>query len=180
MRHILSLLAMIGCFSLFSQVVTEEDISKMRKQIEMEAIDLKIRLKQQDFWLTEEDKNIYIEFSQDTFRIERLLAIRLEKELTDRDMSIAIYDAEVEYDKLLNKYYQLLLKKLGSQHQESLRKAQRLWIQFRDAEKELYYDIKFLKIDTPGTIENLLLASHSFDLTKARTVEIFNYLRQAE
>jgi uncharacterized protein YecT (DUF1311 family) len=44
------------------------------------------------------------------------------------------------WDQRLNRSYQALLKQLTSDRQKSLRAAQRLWLQYRDANCGFYFD----------------------------------------
>ena len=71
-----------------------------------------------------------------------------------------------QWDKRLNAAYQQALKDAVSPQQaEQLRKAQRLWVQFRDANC-LYYDLG------EGTIARIETGYCSKDLTKARALEL--------
>lgn len=55
------------------------------------------------------------------------------------DMSIC-YSAELKKaNKALNQFYQSLLKELDKADRESLRRAQRSWVQYRDADCESEY-----------------------------------------
>lgn len=49
----------------------------------------------------------------------------------------AIWEAEVDYDRLLNKYYTILLHSLNLEDQEVLKTSQRNWLKFRDSEQNL-------------------------------------------
>ena len=71
-----------------------------------------------------------------------------------------------QWDKRLNAAYQQALKDAVSPQQaEQLRKAQRLWVQFRDANC-LYYDLG------EGTIARIETGYCSKDLAKARALEL--------
>ena len=60
---------------------------------------------------------------------------------TQAEMNKTAYTAYEESDKRLNEVYQLILSeyKLDTAFINSLKKSQRIWIQFRDAELEMKY-----------------------------------------
>jgi uncharacterized protein YecT (DUF1311 family) len=70
-----------------------------------------------------------------------------------------------QWDKRMNAAYQEALKDAEPKQREQLRKAQRLWIQFRDANC-LYYDLG------EGTIARIEAGYCMKDLTKTRAVEL--------
>jgi uncharacterized protein YecT (DUF1311 family) len=75
-------------------------------------------------------------------------------------------DATEKWDKRLNEAYrEALADATSKQQREQLRKAQRLWVQFRDANC-MYYALG------EGTISRLDSASCMFDMTKSRAVEL--------
>jgi uncharacterized protein YecT (DUF1311 family) len=75
-------------------------------------------------------------------------------------------------DKRLNAAYQRALKEAQSDKQrEQLRKAQRLWIQFRDAECE-YYELG------EGTIARIYGGECMLNLTRARAEELERAVEQ--
>ena len=71
-----------------------------------------------------------------------------------------------QWDKRLNAAYQQALKDAVDKKQaEQLRKAQRLWVQYRDANC-LYYDLG------EGTIARIETGYCTVDLTKTRALEL--------
>jgi uncharacterized protein YecT (DUF1311 family) len=70
-----------------------------------------------------------------------------------------------QWDKRMTVAYQEALKDAQPKQREQLRKAQRLWIQFRDANC-LYYDLG------EGTIARIEAGYCMEDLTKTRAVEL--------
>lgn len=75
-------------------------------------------------------------------------------------------DVTEKWDKRLNEAYREALTDATSNRQrEQLRKAQRLWVQFRDANC-MYYALG------EGTISRLDSASCMFDMTRSRAVEL--------
>ena len=69
------------------------------------------------------------------------------------------------WDKQLNTAYQAALKAAGPKQAEQLRKAQRQWIKYRDANC-LYYDLG------EGTIARIEAGSCMLDMTKSRAEEL--------
>ena len=76
----------------------------------------------------------------------------------------------------MNKYYQKLLNKLKESDKETLRQAQRNWIKFRDSEMKLIHIIYSLNYSGPGFLPILFEGSTISELTKNRTIEIYNLL----
>ena len=122
------------------------------------------------------DKQVSIDFQIDTFLIERLLSKRISIDYSTAGMTKAAYDAEIEYDKLLNKYYQILLKKLNDSDKDILKLSQRNWIQYRDSERKLNSEIAKDEYSGGGTMQRIIVASGYTEITKKRVIELYNYL----
>jgi uncharacterized protein YecT (DUF1311 family) len=81
------------------------------------------------------------------------------------DIVKCLADATAKWDKRLNAAYQGALKDIPANQREQLRTAQRLWLQYRDANC-LYYGLG------EGTIARINAGSCMFDMTKARVKEL--------
>ena len=81
------------------------------------------------------------------------------------EMVKCLADATAKWDKRLNEAYRETLKEGPREQREQLRKAQRLWLQYRDANCD-YYGL------SEGSIARVLAASCLFDMTKARAKEL--------
>jgi uncharacterized protein YecT (DUF1311 family) len=88
----------------------------------------------------------------------------------------AVYAAEKEYDKLLNKYYQILLNKMKDIDREVLRETQRNWIQFRDSEKSLAATLTKDHYTGGGSMYKITLAFEILTITKRRVNEIYHHI----
>lgn len=119
---------------------------------------------------------ISIEFRQDTMMIEQQVSDMLEKDYSTLGMVKAVSSLEDGYDKLLNKYYQMLLMKLKEEDRNTLIEAQRNWIKFRDSEKALIRTISSDTYTGGGTMWGPVSASVRADLTKDRLIDIYHYL----
>ena len=82
-----------------------------------------------------------------------------------QQMMECVAAATAKWDKRLNAAYRDTLKDAPEAQREPLRKAQRLWLQYRDANCE-YYALG------EGTISRLEAGSCMFDMTKARAKEL--------
>ena len=127
-------------------------------------------------YLTEYEKELSLEFALDTFRIEKLLWEKIDYDPSTGGMVRTLHEAEEQYDKLLNKYYQRLLKKLKEEDQEVLRETQRNWIQFRDSERKLNYLLAKMDYSGGGSIQSIFVADEYLSYTKKRVEEIYGYL----
>ena len=81
------------------------------------------------------------------------------------EMVACLAAATAKWDKRLNAAYRDALKEAPAAQREPLRKAQRLWLQYRDANCE-YYALG------EGSIARLNAGSCLFDLTKSRAQEL--------
>ncbi len=83
------------------------------------------------------------------------------------EMVRCLAEATAKWDKRLNEAYREALndKEAPKEQREQLRKAQRLWLQYRDANCE-YYALG------EGSISRLNAGSCLFDMTKARAKEL--------
>ncbi len=136
---------------------------------------LKHDLEQKEY-LSDFEKEISISFQLDTFRIEKQLQKNIEKDSSTAGMVQAAYDAEKNYDLLLNKYYQVLLNKLNASDREALKLAQRNWVYFRDSERKLSNGLVKEEYSGGGSLQRLVVAADYLDLTKKRVVDLHKYL----
>lgn len=143
-------------------------VNHLVKQLKdsLESIDVSIN----------EKHELTLMFALDTLKIERTLALSLEVNYTTAGVVNAIGYAHVQYEKLLNKYYSILLAKLDKEDREVLRKAQREWLKFRDYEQELIYLLSQDKYSGVGTIQNVLVSDSIYEVTRSRTIQLYQYL----
>lgn len=172
------LLIMILASALAQAQPTEVDKQKLAEF--NAAIDSDIKklrdILEQNNYTTDLEKQRNVEFPLDTFRIERMLQLRLSTDYSTAGMVNAGSEAEKEYDKLLNKYYQILLNRLKEEDKEILRESQRNWIAFRDSEQKLNRLLTDESYSGGGTIQGVISMSRSLELTKKRVFEIREYL----
>jgi len=147
---------------------------QVQKSVNNEAMALAQRMKSIDG-----NDSISIAFSVDTFRIERTMELRLEQESNTHAMNAQMENATEAYDKLLNRYYQQLLKILQGEDKKTLITAQRAWIAFRDAELSMIGTAGKEQYSGGGTMQSNINAASYLDLVKQRTVQIFNHLDRA-
>jgi uncharacterized protein YecT (DUF1311 family) len=116
-----------------------------------------------------------IEFSVDTFRIEQLASKRMEIDYSTYSMIEATVELTASYDKLLNKYYNKLLKALKPEDQKILISAQRAWLVYREGEIKLINTMVKDEYSGGGTIQSLRAVGSYGSLVVNRTKEIFEY-----
>lgn len=100
---------------------------------------------------------------------------------TQTEMNMKANKTYQEADKELNKVYQKILKEYKSDvvFIDRLKKAQRIWITFRDAELEM----KFPEEDKQaayGSMYSLCASSYLKELTEERTQRLKEWLKGAE
>lgn len=155
--------------------ISDSDVSELKAKIENEIVDLR---KQQDTadYFSINDKQLCIEFNIDTYRIDTLMVRMINVDFSNQGMVQATSYATVAYDKLLNKYYKKLLTKLNLADQETLRMAQRNWIQYRDSEVKLIDTLSNFEYAGVGLDQRLFAAADILEITKSRVLAIYEHL----
>ncbi|MCL2132371.1 MAG: DUF1311 domain-containing protein [Lentimicrobiaceae bacterium] len=118
------------------------------------------------------------EFKQDTARVEQKNRDMIEKDNSTYGLQEANKVLEIEYDRLLNKYYKMLYDKLDSNGKKALAATQLNWIKFRDAEKELISELHQNTYNEMGggTIWGVLYGDYASQITRQRVFVLYNYL----
>lgn len=74
-------------------------------------------------------------------------------------------------DKELNDVYVKLMKRSDEKNKEFLKKAQRAWLVFRDADSQFQYDMF-----RDGTLASVVGSQRMVNLTKARAADLKGYM----
>lgn len=155
--------------------LTEAKLVQIKAQLETQTIKFKDSL----IKAAEGDATpLDIEFETDVYRVEKLADKKVAIDYTTSGMTAAIVQLNNDYDKLLNKYYVILMKKLNPKDQEKLKVAQRNWLQFRDSEIQIIGIISKTVYSGGGTIQSNIMAGRISDLTKNRLLSIKDHLNQ--
>ena len=175
-----SFIIILGLFCLYvaysgSPKDSEKNIESIKMEIEESCVEFKAKLDDEEY-ISDYDKKITAMFKLDTFRIERLLSARINLYPSTHDVTQAIYYAEMQYDTLMNKYYKILLDKLSQEDREYLRKAQRSWLEYRDNEKELAYQLSKDEYSGGGSIQQIIVSSDDMEITKRRVLDLYYYM----
>jgi uncharacterized protein YecT (DUF1311 family) len=155
--------------------VTDREMKAMRQQIEKEAQMLRRELEKEEYD-SDFAKEVSIGYQLDAFRIDQLLKQRINIDYSTSGMVTATYEAESEYDDLLNKYYQKLQAKLSGADKAVLKQSQKNWLQFRDSERELNTLLTKDEYSGGGTIQRTIGSDCDLELTKARVKGLVEYL----
>lgn len=161
----------------FSQAISDTDIAGYKQEIQAESQKLRQELLQKD---NPYDCNIQmvVNFQIDTFLIERFQAKMESIDESTAGICQSLYNLEADYDKLLNKYYQMLLKKLNNEDKKLLKQSQLNWLSYRDSERELNNEIAKEEYSGGGSMQLTFIAYHYADITKKRVFELFHYLNR--
>ncbi len=149
--------------------ITPQILQKLKADIEKQVPIFRQKLSTQDFTADR------IEFSVDTFRIEQLVSKRMQIDYSTVGMNTTVEEMAISYDKLLNKYYNKLLKLLNTEDKKTLINAQRSWLTYRDAETKLIGTMTKEEYSGGGTIQSTNAVGAHADLIVKRTIEIFKY-----
>lgn len=173
--HIFIFLFLVVQSTLSQNRISDTDISAIKANIENEISDLSKRLATEDYSSLNE-KQLSIDFNIDTYRIDTLMARIINVDYSNQGMVQAISNATVAYDKLLNKYYKILMTKLNIADQETLKLAQRNWIQYRDSEIMLINALSKIEYVGVGLDQRLFDAADILEITKRRVIAIYEHL----
>lgn len=116
-----------------------------------------------------------IEFTVDTFRIEQVVSKRMDIDYSTAGMNTTVDEMTSSYDKLLNKYYNKLLKMLKPEDKKVLVAAQKAWLAYRDAEAKLIGTMTKDEYSGGGSIQSNIATGSYSDIVVKRAIEIFNY-----
>jgi len=164
----------------YSQVgIYEAKLKKEKAKIEQDAIKLKSELKK-SVKSTAFLKQIIIDFSIDTFIIERLILAKQKLNPSNVNVANSYVMAEASYQKLLEKHYQLLLGKLNGQDQEILRQSQFYWMQLYNSEINFSNTISKDEYSGGGTMQELFKTHTILKFTKSRVVNVVQYLSRMQ
>jgi len=108
-----------------------------------------------------------------------LLAIECNPDGTQIEMNQCAYDDFLKADKALNDTYQVLIKKSKGDktYIKALRKAQRAWIVFRDAELDAMFSCADEAINLCwGSMVGLLYPNAKAEITRERTKKLQYYI----
>lgn len=120
------------------------------------------------------------DFIVDTMKVEARFEMDLESDYSTAGMVNATYKAEEGYDKLLNKYYQILYSHLNKKDKAILKKAQVSWLAFRDNERLLFGSLTDEAYSGGGSIQRIFASHRYFTLTKNRVIQLAQYYLNAE
>ena len=115
------------------------------------------------------------EFSIDTFRISQTVSKRMDIDYSTIGINFTVNEMTSAYDKLMNKYYNKLLKALRPEDKKVLINAQRAWLAFRNAEEKFIGTMTKEVYSGGGTIQSTIATGAYSDLVVQRTIELFEY-----
>ncbi|NRS88557.1 uncharacterized protein YecT (DUF1311 family) [Flavobacterium sp. 7E] len=173
--RLLLFLLLSAAFVNAQEGLTPAKLAEIEAQVDKQALKFKDSLIKRNAGA---DFSLHNEFETDIYRAEKLADKKVEVDYSTAGMTSAIVDLNKDYDKLLNKYYAILMKKLQPKDQEKLKISQRNWIKFRDSEDELIGIITKTEYSGGGTIQSNIMAGRISDLTKSRLYFIKGHLNQ--
>lgn len=179
MKHLLLVISVaMFAFSAVSQLSVPEldSLKKIWKiDLEQQVVDKGIGQYDKEFSNTFAD-SLFAQFQIDTFMVEGVYGYQLAADVSTYGSNRATKDCEASYDQLLNKYYNVLLKKLNKEDRKQLIAAQSAWSKFRDAEREVNSLLVKSEYSGGGTIQQLIHSSQNLYITKMRVFELVGYL----
>ncbi|WP_343747709.1 lysozyme inhibitor LprI family protein [Fluviicola sp.] len=179
-----TLLTMIALLSIpfaYSQTdikeVSKSDSIRFEKIIKESTDSLKQVLTSKEY-LNEAEKKVSIEFASDTLTISKRFELYVAQDYSDYGMKTASLKMLEAYEKLLNKYYRMLLVALNPEDREILKVTQRNWIKYRESEKQMNELISKDNYSGGGSIQVLFVLSREIEMTQNRVIEFYNYIER--
>jgi uncharacterized protein YecT (DUF1311 family) len=124
---------------------------------------------------SETDKKLYVIGGFTTHPIDELHNNCLETPIGQSTMGMIDCNNQAydNWDHYLNHIYKTLSAQLQKETKTSLRKSQRNWIQFRDAQEDSMREMMGSK---EGTMWGIIMSSNSIEITKSQTLRLAMYL----
>lgn len=122
------------------------------------------------------EKSTTVSFRVDTFLVEDFLSRRLEVDFSTMSMVDAYYQAEMEYEKLVNKYYQMLYNKISDSDKPTLKLAHEKWGSFKNAEIELIEKLSNEEYSGGGSYIAIGVIYEKMLLNKERAIAYYEKL----
>lgn len=169
MKKIVVVLVCMISFSSYAQL-TQAQLDRLKFQVDSAGSML------HELLLREGKTKLNATFTVDTFKVESMMKLKMRMDTSKAEHVVAINDAEIEYDFLLDKYYKILLGRHDEKSQKSLAAAQKKWVKYRD--DEIAMTEKFYEEQVGGTPEEeaVAKAEEHLELTKERVVELYKHI----
>ena len=151
--------------------VTPKVLQDIKNKVEIEAKKFKTSISKEEL-ANSADR---IEFMMDTFRINHIGLRSMDINYSTAGINQAIDAMTVEYDKLMNKYYNKLANLLEKKDKKALLDAQKAWLAFRDSETKLSETMTYEKYSGGGSMQSNIANDRYLRLIERRMCEIFNY-----
>lgn len=174
------LLISVSSFSQLEDAELDSLKTIWRAELQTEADKRGIGLMDESFGDPMFRDTIYAMFQKDTFVVEGMYSHQLNHDQTTFGMNRASMDCEKEYDALLNKYYNLYLKKLKPEDKKLVIASQKAWLKFRDSEREVNQMMIKTEYSGGGTIQQLIYASQYLYITRQRVFELISYMERMD
>ena len=114
---------------------------------------------------------------EDYLRIQKMTEKCMDANPSTQGMADCIIKEQEEWDKVLNKYYNLLKNELSDEGKTALQSAQREWIKMRD--KEFAFIDQLYHVETGGGTMYISIAlSVKSEIVQKRALELKNYYQE--
>lgn len=149
---------------------TPAQIQSINASVERKAAAIKKKLEANSF-----ESPGSQEFHLDTFKAEESARLKMDIAESSSAMNEVTNELSAAYDKILNKYYNRLLKLLTPEDQKILIQAQRSWLTFQTAERNLLNTLMDPAYSGGGSIQSNIHTAMVAELLIKRSQEIGAY-----
>ena len=172
---LLTALSFLLLMSASAQDDSEVDLVKLAQETKSASIRFKQEISEVEY-NSDFEKSISVSFRVDTFLVEDFLMRRMEVDFSTMAMTDAFYQAENEYEKLINKYYQILYNKLNAEDKLTLKSAHDKWVSFKTAENDLTEKLAAEEYSGGGSYVIIGIAYENMLLNKSRATAYYQKL----
>jgi hypothetical protein len=168
MKTIITLICCLFAFTNYAQL-SDAQLTRFRYQVDSASslLHQSLLAKGQSVFATI--------FTVDTFKVERMLKLKLKSDTSKMEQIASINDAEIQYDFLITKYYKILLNMYNEKDQKKITADQKTWTKYRDyqiAITEKNYDE--VKGNEKG--KTIAKAKYHLELSKLRVVDLYKQI----
>lgn len=169
MKTIITALYCLFAFTNYAQL-SDAQLNKLRYQVDSASslLHQSLLAKGQSVFTTV--------FTVDTFKVERMLKLKLKSDTTKDEQILSIYDAEIEYDFLIGKYNKILLNLYNEQDQKTVIADQKKWIKYRDEQIAISEKKYSEKVEGNQKDKTIAKSMDHLVLSKLRVIDLYNQI----
>ena len=164
--------------SVYSQISDSEmEALKIKWRVDLRAKGHELSQKtERKEGMSDFSDSIRRQFLEDTFVVENLLQKQLEKESTTLGINKANLACASEYEKLVDKYFNLLLSKMKAEDKDLVISTQKDWKSLMEKERTLAGKLMQEEYSGGGSVHSIEYTGRLMHQQKSRLLTLIDYL----